>query len=550
MGIPDVENNRLQGSGAYDYLIIGSGFGGSVSAMRLAEKGYSVLVLERGKRFEDRDFPKTNWNLKKYLWLPRLRCFGIMQFSFYKNVLALHGNGVGGGSLVYGNVLMRPDNILFENPTWRHLLDWKAILLPFYGIAERMLGVCDNPCLWNSDHILRDIAGGMGTRSSFQSTRVGVFFGSEYKLVEGPEIPDPYFDGNGPARKACIHCGGCMVGCRYNAKNTLVKNYLFFAEKWGARILPEAWVDNVKPLPPGQPDRARYEVAYHRSTRLFPEGEKYIRARNVIVSAGTLGTLSLLFRCREVTKTLPHISARLGELVRTNSETILGATSRDRETDFSKGIAITSICHVDAETAIEPVRYSAGSSLIRLFSAPLIKLEGSFLKRLLAILGTYLTHPVDFMRQFILPGWAEKTTIILAMQTKDNQLEMHLGKSWLTLFRRSLASRRVEANPIPARIDIGHQVTQNFADKIRGSAASSSIEVLFNTPVTAHILGGVSFGQDDQEGVIGLDCQVHNYPGLFVVDGSIVPANPGVNPSLTITALAEYAMSKIPPRDN
>ena len=549
MGIRDVENDRLQGPGAYDYLIIGTGFGGSVSAMRLSEKGYSVVVLERGKRFEDHDFPKTNWNLKKYLWLPRLRCFGIMQFSFYKDVLALHGDGVGGGSLVYGNVLMRPDDKLFENPAWRHLLDWKAALLPFYDIAERMLGVCDNPCLWNSDHILRDVADGMVTRSDFQATRVGVFFGSEYKLVEGPEIPDPYFDGNGPARKACIHCGGCMVGCRYNAKNTLVKNYLFFAERRGAKILAEAWVDNVKPLAPDQPDGARYEVTYHRSTRLLPEGKKHIRARNVIISAGTLGTLSLLFRCREVTKSLPRISARLGEVVRTNSETILGVTSRDRETDYSKGIAITSICHVDAETAIEPVRYSAGSSLIRLFSAPLIKPEGGFLKRLLAILSTYLSHPVDFMRQFILPGWAEKTTIILAMQTKDNQLGMRLGRSWLRLFRRSLATTRVETNPIPARIDIGHQVTLSFVDKIKGSAASSSIEVLFNTPVTAHILGGVSFGHNDQQGVIGLDCQVHNYPGLFVVDGSIVPANPGVNPSLTITALAEYAMSQIPPKD-
>lgn len=531
----------------YDFVIIGSGFGGSVSAMRLAEKGYSVLVLERGKRFEDKDFPRTNWNIWKFLWLPPLRCFGIMQFSFFRNILALHGDGVGGGSLMYGNVLMRPDDEIFKNPSWKHLQDWKSILAPHYDTAERMLGVTPNPRQWAADAILQEIATEMQVQSTFQPTRVGVFFGGA-KDADGQEIPDPYFGGEGPARNTCIHCGGCMVGCRYNAKNTLPKNYLYFAEKWGAKILPEANVHNVQPLVPGQLNGARYEVAYHHTTAWLYGHERTVRARNVIFSAGTLGTLSLLFKCREVSHTLPHISTHLGELVRSNSEALLGMMSRDRKTDYSKGVAITSIFHADEKTAVEPVRYSAGSSLIRLLSSPLIAPQKSFIKRLFALLWKMIQHPMVFLRTYLLPGWAETTTILLAMQTEDNRLRMRLGRSWLTLFKCGLVSQSAQENPVPTHIEMGHYVTQEFTRRIHGDAAGSFVEVLFDTPITAHILGGVSFGRDDHEGVIGLDCQIHNYPGLFVVDGSIMPANPGVNPSLTITALAEYAMSLVPPK--
>jgi len=531
----------------YDFVIIGSGFGGSVSAMRLAEKGNSVLVLERGKRFEDKDFPKTNWNIWKYLWLPPLRCFGIMQFSFFRNILALHGDGVGGGSLMYANVLMRPDDEIFKNPTWKHLQDWKSILQPHYDMAEHMLGVTTNPRQWPADGILKEIATGLGVRSTFQPTKVGVFFGGDQD-AEGQEILDPYFDGKGPSRNTCIHCGGCMVGCRYNAKNTLVKNYLYFAEKLGARILPEANVHNIIPLAQKQADGARYEVAYHRTTAWLYGQERRVRARNVIFSGGTLGTLGLLFKCREVTHTLPRISNRLGEIVRSNSEALLGMMSPNKQIDYSKGVAITSIFRADEKTAVEPVRYSAGSSLIRLISAPLIDPQRSFLKRLFSLLWKMITHPMVFLRTYILPGWAETTTILLAMQTEDNRLHMRLGRSWLTLFRRGLVSQSAEENPVPTRIEMGHYITGEFTRRIHGDAAGSIVEVLFDTPITAHILGGVTFGRDDQEGVIGLDCQIHNYPGLYVVDGSIMPANPGVNPSLTITALAEYAMSMIPPK--
>jgi len=531
----------------YDFVIIGSGFGGSVSAMRLAEKGYSVLVLERGKRYEDKDFPKTNWNIWKFLWLPPLRCFGIMQFSFFRNILALHGDGVGGGSLVYANVLMRPDDVLFSHPTWQHLQDWKSILAPHYDTAEHMLGVTLNPRQWPADAILKDIAGELGVQSTFRPTRVGVFFGSTQD-ADGQVIQDPFFSGKGPARNTCIHCGGCMVGCRYNAKNTLPKNYLYFAEQLGARILPEANAHKVTPLSPRQADEARYEVAYRRTTAWIYGSEHRVRARNVIFSGGTLGTLSLLFRCREVTHTLPRLSNRLGELVRSNSEALLGVMGPNKGTDYSKGIAITSIFQADAKTAIEPVRYSAGSSLIRLISSPLIEPNNSFFSRLIALLWKMVSQPRMFFRAYLLPGWAEYTTILLAMQTEDNHLHMRLGRSWLTLFRRSLVSQSAEENPVPTRIEMGHQITQEFTRRIHGVSAGSIVEVLFDTPVTAHILGGVTFGRDDQEGVIGLDCQVHNYPGLYVVDGSIVPANPGVNPSLTITALAEYAMSQVPPK--
>jgi cholesterol oxidase len=269
----------------------------------------------------------------------------------------------------------------------------------------------------------------------------------------------------------------------------------------------------------------------------------------VIVSGGTLGTLNLLFTCREVTRTLPRISPRLGEIVRSNSEALLGMMSPDRETDFSKGAAITSIFLADAQTAIEPVRFSAGSSLIRMISMPLIKPDPRFIKRLFSLLGKFIRHPMLFLRTYILPGWAEKTTILLGMQTEDNRLRMRLGRSWLTFFRRGLVSQSAEEHPVPTRIEMGHSVAEQFCRQINGDAAGSFVEVLFDVPITAHILGGVSFGRNDQEGVVGLDCQVHNYPGLYVVDGSIMPANPGVNPSLTITALAEYAMSMIPPKE-
>lgn len=526
-----------------DFVIVGSGFGGSVSALRLTEKGYRVRVLERGKRYRDEDFPRTNWNVRKALWAPALRCFGILQISPFRDVFVLHGAGVGGGSLGYANVLMAPGDEMFSAPAWRHLADWKALLTPHYDTARRMLGVTPNPRTWPADLILQDIAGELGTADSWQPTPVGTFFGTPDK--EGEEVPDPYFGGEGPARSGCIHCGGCMVGCRYNAKNTLVKNYLYLAEKWGAVVEAEAEVRDIVPLPPGEADGARYEVVYRSSSALLFRAERRTRTRNVIAAAGALGTMRLLFRCRDVTGSLPRLSAQLGNLTRTNNESLLGVIARDDAADYSQGIAITSIMHADPVTTIEPVRYSAGSSMMRLLTGPIIE-SGGFLRRLGRSVWEIVTRPADFARTHFRRRWAQRTTIILAMQTDDTRLRFRLGRGLFTLFRRGLVSHPDPESGHPSAIAISRKVTRRFAEKVGGIPAGSINEGLLGIPMTAHILGGCPFGESAEDGVVGLDCQVHNYPGLYVVDGSIVPANPGVNPSLTITALAEYAMSRMP----
>jgi cholesterol oxidase len=527
----------------FDYTVVGSGFGGSVSAMRLSEKGYKVLVLERGKRYRDQDFPRTNWIVWKFLWMPALRCFGIFELSPMECGLMLHGSGVGGGSLVYANVLEVPDDALFENPSWKNLADWKNILKPHYETARRMLGVAVNPKLSPADDVLKKIAEDLGQGQTFRPTNVGVFFGPE-----GKEVPDPYFGGEGPPRRGCDYCGGCMVGCRNNGKNSLDKNYLYFAEKRGTEIRPEAEVTDIRPLPAGQPDGARYEVVYRRSTAWLPKPKRKVRTRNVVLSGGVLGTVKLLFQCRDVSRSLPNISQRLGDMVRTNSEALLGISSRKRNVDYSKGIAITSIFHADDVTCIEPVRYPDGSGFILLLAGPLIDRSENALLRLATFLGQIVRHPLDYMRGHNPFGWAYRSTILLVMQKTDNRLRLRLGRGPLTFFRRGLVSKPDVEESVPSRINIAHKVTHAFANKINGIAAGSISETLLNMETSAHILGGCPFGRNAEEGVVGLDCQVHNYPGIYVVDGSIVPANPGVNPSLTITALAEYAMSKVPPK--
>ncbi|MCL4529708.1 MAG: GMC oxidoreductase [Chloroflexi bacterium] len=522
----------------YDYVIIGSGFGGSVSAMRLTEKGYSVLVLERGKRFQDQDFAKTNWNIWKYLWMPALRCFGIMQLSLFKGLFVFHGSGVGGGSLVYAGVLMEPDDSFFNAPTWSYLGDWKTILRPHYDTARRMLGVVRNPRLTPADQALKLIATELNFGDTFRPTDVGVFFGPE-----GQEVPDPFFNGRGPARVGCIHCGGCMVGCRYNSKNTLPKNYLYFAEKNGAEIKAEVQVIDVRPA--GRENGARYDVIYQSSTSLIKR-RMSVQAHNVVFSAGVLGTMRLLLQCRDVNGSLPNISPRLGHTVRTNSEAFLGAFSRNGKEDHSKGVGITSIFQASQGTQVEPVRFSDGSSLIFwLLSAPIIAAEGSILKRLWKILIAALKRPFELIDMKLIPGWTKRGTALMIMQTEDNLMRLKLARSLFTLFRRGLIPEHDPKRTIPVDIELGYKVTRSFAKKINGYAIGTIPEGLLNMPMTAHMLGGCLMGRDASQGVVDETFQIHNYPGLYVVDGSIVPANPGVNPSLTITALAEYAMSKI-----
>lgn len=532
----------------FDYVVIGSGFGGSVSAMRLSEKGYRVLVLEKGKRYRDEDFPRTNWNLRKYLWLPALRCFGFQAITFLNNAMVLHGTGVGGGSLVYANVLMEPDDKLFEAPGWRALQDWKTVLRPHYDTARRMLGVTPNVHLTPVDEIVRDIAREWGREHTFRPTDVAIFFGQPGQA--GQTVPDPYFGGDGPPRAGCIQCGGCMVGCRYNAKNTLVKNYLYFAEKYGAAIRAESEAVDIRPLPPDQPDGARYEVIYRRSTAWPWQRRCYrVRAANVVVSAHVTGTLRLLFHCRDVSRSLPRLSRRLGDLVRTNNEALTGATTRDfsGRPDYSTGIAIGSIFDVDEVTRLEPVRYPAGSSFMRNLAIPMLETGGSVPRRLLNIALYTLRHPLEFLSVRVWGKWAQRSVIILLMQTTDSTMRVRLGRSVFTLFRRGLVSQLDAGQQLTPPVELSHGLTRAFARCINGIAQDTITETLLGMPATAHLLGGCPVGASAEDGVVNVNLEVFNYPGLYVIDGSIMPGNPGVNPSLTIAALAEYAMSKIPP---
>lgn len=528
---------------AFDYVVVGSGFGGSVSAMRLSEKGYSVLVLERGKRFRDEDFPQTNWNLFKYLWLPAARCFGIQQISLLNDIMVLHGSGVGGGSLVYANVLMEPSDKLFEAPGWRGLADWKTILRPHYDTARRMLGVTPNVFETPADQVLKGIAEEHGRGHTFRPADVGVFFGEA-----GKTAADPYFGGEGPARTGCTACGGCMVGCRYGAKNTLVKNYLHFAEKWGAEIRAESEVVDIRPLAAGQADEARYEVIYRRSTGWPLSGRHLmrVRARNVVVAAHALGTMRLLFRCRDVTRSLPKLSSCLGTNVRTNNEALVGSTSWDGKTDYSTGIAITSIFALDDVTQVEPVRYPHRSSFMRSLAIPMIEGGTTAFNRLYKTLWHGLSHPLEFFYAKFFSQWAKRSTILLVMQTEESTFRVRLGRNAFTLFRRSLVSEVAKGVSLTPDATISHNLTHAFAAKTNGIPQDTIPETLLGIPATAHLIGGCPMGSADGDGVVDTRCEVFNYPGLYVVDGSIIPANPGVNPSLTITALAEYAMSQIP----
>jgi cholesterol oxidase len=530
----------------YDFVVIGSGFGGSVSAMRLTEKGYRVLVLERGRRFEDQDFPRSNWDLRNFLWMPSVRCSGFFEMSLLRGVMVLHWSGVGGGSLGYANVLIEPDDKMFESQAWRHLKDWKGVLLPYFEVAKRMLGSATNPRFTPADELIQSIAEKMGKGSTFRPSEVGVFFGEP-----NVEIPDPYFSGIGPSRSGCNFCGGCMIGCRYNAKNTLLKNYLYFAEKWGVEVMAESEVTEIRPIGNENLGGSRYEVLYKSSTSFFGKSISKVRTRNIVLSAGVLGTLKLLLHCRDEIQTLPMLSMRLGDNVRTNNEALLGVSSRDKGVNHTEGIAIGSVFEADEVTHIEPFRYPDGSSfLYRFFGAPLIEAGNAGIgRRLLMLTMKILRQPLVFLESKLIPGWGRRSFAVLVMQTGDHQMRLRLGRNLITLFRRGLISESDEEKPVPAEIQIGHDVTRAIAAEMNGVPFGNFVEGLLNMPFTAHILGGCPIGLNEETGVVGLNFEVHNYPGIYIIDGSIVPANPGLNPSLTITALAEYAMSRMPKKE-
>lgn len=524
----------------WDYIIVGSGFGGSVSALRLAEKGYRVLVIEAGKRWRSEDFPSTNWKLHKFLWLPSLFCYGIQRLTLLKDMLVLSGAGVGGGSLVYANTLLVPPDAAFQRGNWPRGTDWQAALAPHYETAKRILGVTKNPHLWAGDKELFEYAKSLGKEDTFERTEVAVLFGDQ----PGKSVPDPFFAGEGPERTTCTYCGGCMVGCRHGAKNTLDKNYLYFAERLGAQILPETQVELISP----DPATGGFKLQTRRSTRKLWRPSRTLRARGVVLSAGALGTTNLLLRCKE-SGALPDLSSALGSYVRTNSEVICGSTARTDQVDYSQGIAIASGFFAAPDTYIEVVRYPEGSDAMSALGT-LLTDGGTRLTRPLKWLGRCLRHPLDFLRTLVPFGWARRSTILLVMQSLDNSLRLVRKRPLYWPFRRVLTSQQDPAQPpIPTFIPAANDAARAIARRTDGFASSSINEVVLNVPTTAHILGGASMGSSPQEGVIDGRNRVYGYDNLFVVDGSMIPANLGVNPSLTITAMAEHAMSHIPRRD-
>lgn len=526
----------------FDFVIIGSGFGGSVAAMRLAEKGYRVLILERGKHYRDQDFQRHSRDLGRSMWLPALRCFGLLEPRILGNMVIFQWSGVGGGSLGYGAVLLEPDDRFFQAPVWRDLADWKNLLRPHYITARRMLGAAPNPRLSEVDAAMQAIAADTGRSAGFRVPDLGICF----EAVE--QGSDPYFDGAGPPRHPCIYCGSCLLGCHHNAKNSLPKNYLYFAAKWGAQIRPEALVSDVRPLPVDQPDRARYEVLYHSSTSWPRRPIRRVRARNVVVAAGVVGSLELLLRCRDITRSLPNLSPRLGEMVRTNNEALVAATSRNPNADFSGSVAFSSLFHADDVTCIEVTRPPASLSLLRFATMPMIDASQRALARLRATARAFACQWRDALRLYLWPNWSRRTILFLVMQGADNHVRVGLRRRMTSLFRPTLTTMQTSDAPeIPATIPLGHTVARSFARRTAGVPAELITEGLLGMPATGHPLGGCLFGRTAGDGVIDLNCQVFHYPGLYVVDGSIVTANPGVNPALTITALAEYAMSRIPP---
>jgi cholesterol oxidase len=521
----------------YDYVVIGSGFGGAVSACRLAEKGYSVAVLEMGKRWNASDFPKTTWNARKFLWWPRLKLFGFFDLRPFKHVMILCGNAVGGGSITYANTMLVPPQVVWSEGSWKGISDWEAEMPAHYATAQRMLGVTENRILGEADHMLKRIADDQGFGGTFYKTSVAVYFGDE----QGKAHPDPYFGGEGPPRSSCIGCGGCMVGCRFNAKNTLDKNYLYFAEKRGAKIFAETRVVDVTPL--GAADGSDgYRITTECSTAWFAKQRRTITAKNVVISASALGTMDLLLRLKQ-RGSLPKISDRVGYDVRTNSESLIGVKFPGKDVDLSKGIAIGSGIHIDRFTHIEATRYPRGSDALGLLATLLVNGQG--FTRILKWIGSAFRHPVRFFRAAWPFGFARQTLIFLVMQTIDATLQMRLKRHWYWPFSRKLSS---EGQRIPTNIPAANAFAEAAAAKFKGIPITSASEILFDMPMTAHCIGGAVMGVDAEHGVIDGQHRVYGYKGLYVVDGSAVGANLGVNPSLTITALAERAMTFIPPK--
>ena len=510
----------------YDYIIVGSGFGGSVSALRLSEKGYSVLVIEKGKWYNSKDFPKTNWDLKKWLWLPAFRLFGILKLTFFRHVGVLSGVGVGGGSLVYANTLPRPKREFYNSGNWAGLADWEAELKPHYATAEKMLGAVKNPKFYDADLTLKKVAQKLGKANEFEAPKVAVFFGN-------PEVEaeDPYFNGDGPSRSGCKFCGQCMTGCPHNAKNTLDKNYLYLAQKKGARIIAEKLVTSVRKSETG------YEVTYKNSTKYLLKEKRIVQSKGIIFSGGVLGTVRLLADMK-AKNVLPDLSSKVGCYIRTNNENLSLITSKDKDINLSKGLAIGSIFPPNKDGHVEAVRYGKGSNFWKIPTIPMVYGKNVFV-RIGRLIKELLFHPLEWIGMYFKKDYANKTVILLFMQHLDSTISFTRG--WFNL--RSKVSEGIKPTPF---IPMAKTIADQVAKEINGKAFMMSTDILTGAPSTAHILGGSVIGKDRSAGVIDVDHKVFGYENMYVCDGSAMSANPGVNPSLTITAMAERAMSKIP----
>ena len=527
----------------HDIVVIGSGFGGSVAALRLAEKGYRVHVYEAGRRFADEDFAETSWNLRRYLWAPRLGCYGVQRIHRLPHCLVLAGAGVGGGSLNYANTLYIPPEPFFRDPQWAGITDWQAELAPHYATAQRMLGVVENPCEGPVEQLMRDTANDLGVGRTFRKTPVGVFFGEP-----GKRVPDPYFGGQGPDRSGCTECGNCMVGCKVGAKNTLVKNYLALAERRGVTIEPLRTVTALRPLDPARPETG-YAVTTVRSGAWTSRGKaaRTVTAAQVVIAAGAWGTAELLQTMR--TTDLPQLSPRLGELTRTNSEALGGAmTTRVPDgIDLTKGVAITSSFHVNDTTHVENVRYGKGSNAMGFLAIMQVD-GGGRLPRWLRFLGLAVQRPHVFLRSLSKRRWSERSVIALVMQTTDNSIRVSRKRG---LLGAHLTSSDGHGTPSPTYIPEGNAAVRAMARRLQQvtgirAEAGSSIGEIVDIPLTAHFIGGAVISDTPAGGVVDPYHRVWSYPGLHVVDGAAISANLGVNPSLTITAMAERALSLWP----
>ena len=529
----------------FDFIVIGSGFGGSVSAHRLVEKGYRVAVMEMGRRWTPENLPRTSWSIHRWFWRPGLALRGFFSMRYFRHVTILHGCAVGGGSITYACTLLQPPDKIWNHGSWKDLADWKTEMPQHYATASRMLGVTENKILGPADRLLKRVADATGIGETYYRTKVAIFQSPEGE-PGGQTFPDPYFGGEGPDRTTCKACGGCMMGCRHGAKNTLDQNYLYLAEKHGAQVFAETRVVDVRPLDGMTDGSSGYEVSTVKSTATFNRHRRRFTCRGVVFSASSLGTMELLFHLKEK-GSLPAISNQLGRRVRTNSESLIGVRVPGSSEDLSKGIAIGSGVYIDEHTHIEAVRYPDGSDTMGMLATILTGGRpgpgriGLWIRNLFVSL---LRHPIKTLRILQPVGFARECVILLCMQALDGHIDMRWERHIYWPFRKFLVSR---GQKVPTFIPQANEFAQKFAQMAGGTAMSMLPEILFDVPGTAHCLGGCVIGGSPESGVVDYRNRVFGYKNMYVCDGSVVAANLGVNPSLTITALTERAMSFIPP---